>query len=264
MFQVFDEVRAYINDVLVITKENYDNHLVSLERVLQRLAEAGLKVNADKSFFRRTEIEYLGFWVSKQGIQPLSKKVQAIKEMVAPKKIKDVRRFVGMVNYYRDMWHKRAHTLTPLTKICSTKSKFTWTATEQKAFEDMKRIVGRDVLLSYPDFSKEFIIHTDASKYQLGAVISQGGKPIAFYFQKLNKSQCNYMTTEKELLSIVETLKEFHTILLGQHIKVYTDHKNRTYTNFNTERVPRWCLLLDEFVPEIIYIKSSENNVKIH
>ena len=153
--------------MLVITKENYENHLVSLERVLQRLAEAGLKVNADKSFFGRTEIEYLEFWVSKEGIQSLTKKVQAIKEMTAPKKIKEVRQFIGMVNYYQDMWHKRAHTLTPLTKICSTKSKFIWTATEQKAFEDMKKIVGRDVLLSYPDFTKEFIIHTDASKYQL-------------------------------------------------------------------------------------------------
>ena len=100
LFQGFDEVRAYIDDVLVITKENYDNHLVALERVLQRLAEAGLKVNADKSFFCRTEIEYLGFWVSKQGIQPLTKKVQAIREMIAPRKIKDVRKFVEMVNQY--------------------------------------------------------------------------------------------------------------------------------------------------------------------
>ena len=71
----------------------------------------------------------------------------------------------------------------------------------------MKKIVGRDVLLSYPDFSKEFTICTDASKYQLGAVISQEDKTIAFYFQKLNQAQQNYTTTEKELLSIVETLK---------------------------------------------------------
>ena len=78
LFQGFDEVQAYIDDVLVITKENYDNNLVSLERVLQRLAEAGLKVNADKSFFGRTEIEYLGFWVSKKGIQPLTKRYKPL------------------------------------------------------------------------------------------------------------------------------------------------------------------------------------------
>ena len=73
LFQGFDKVRAYIDDVLVVTKKNYDNHLVALERVLQRLAEAGLKVNADKSFFGRTEIEYLDFWVFKEGIQPLKR-----------------------------------------------------------------------------------------------------------------------------------------------------------------------------------------------
>ena len=181
--------------------------------------------------------------------------------MTSPKKTKDVRRFVGMVNYYRDMWHRRAHTLTPLTKLCSTKLKFNWTQTEQKAFEDMKKIVGRDVLLSYPDFSKEFVIHTDASKFQLGAVISQGSKPIAFYLRKLNQAQQNYTMTEKELPSIVETLKEFRTILLGQRIKVYTDHKNLTYTNFTTERVLRWRLLIEEFGPKIIYVKGSKNDV---
>ena len=80
LFQGFDEFRAYINNVLVITKEIYDNHLVALEKALQRLAEAGLKVNADKSFFGRTKIEYLGFWVSKQGIQPLTKKYKPLKK----------------------------------------------------------------------------------------------------------------------------------------------------------------------------------------
>ena len=112
---------------------------MALEKVLQRLAEAGLKVNGKKSFFGRTEIEYLGFWVSKQSIRPLTKKVEAIQEMTALRTTKQVRRFVGLVNYYRDMWHKRAHTLALLTKLCSKKCKFNWTEIEQKAFEDMKK-----------------------------------------------------------------------------------------------------------------------------
>ena len=75
----------------------------------------------------------------------------------------------------------------------------------------------------------------DTSKFQLGAVISQGDKPIAFYSRILNSAKVNYTTTERELLSIVETLKEFRNILLGQLIKVYTDHKNLTYQTFNKE-----------------------------
>jgi hypothetical protein len=89
----------------------------------------------------------------------------------------------------------------------------------------MKQIISKETLLSYPDFNKPFIIHTDASHTQLGAVISQNDKPIAFYSRKLKPEQTRYSTTERELLSIVETLKEFRNILLGQQIVVHTDHK---------------------------------------
>ena len=98
--------------------------------------------------------------------------------------------------------------------------------------------------MAYPDFEQPFVIHTDASHTQLGAVISQHNKPIAFYSRKLNPAQTRYTTTERELLSIVETLKEFRNILLGQKIVVHTDHKNLTCKNFNTERVMRWRLIL--------------------
>ena len=90
-------------------------------------------------------------------------------------------------------------------------------------------MIWRELLLAHPDFNAPFEIHTDASKLQLGAVISQKGKPIAFYSRKINSDQQNYTTTEKKLLSMVATLKEFRNILLGQQITVYTDHKNLTY-----------------------------------
>jgi len=90
-------------------------------------------------------------------------------------------------------------------------------------------------------------------------VISQNNQPITFYSRKLNPVQVNYTTTKRELLSVVETLKEFRNILLGQEkLKVYTDHKNITYKTFNTEQVMHWRLILEEFGPEIIYIQ--ENN----
>ena len=113
--------------------------------------------------------------------------------------------------------------------------------------------------MGYPNFNEIFDIHTDASKTQLGAVISQNGKPIAFYSRKLNPAQTRYTTTERELLAIVETLKEFKNILIGQRIRVYTDHKNLTYANFNTDRVMRWRLILEEFGPTLIYVKGTNN-----
>ena len=100
----------------------------------------------------------------------------------------------------------------------------------------MKNIIAQETLLAYPDFNKPFEIHTDASHTQLGSVVSQDNKPIAFYSRKLNPAQTRYTTTERELLSIVETLKEFRNILLGQQIVVYTDHQNLTCKTFNTEK----------------------------
>ena len=155
----------------------------------------------------------------------------------------------------------RSDILTPLSSMTSKQAKWELTPACQKTFDDIKKVVSRETLLSYPDFNEPFEIHTDASKLQLGAVISQKGKPVAFYSRKLNSAQVNYTTTERELLSIVETLKEFRNILLGQHIKVYTDHKNLTYKQFNTERVMRWRLILEEYGPELIYIQGKKNVV---
>ena len=90
----------------------------------------------------------------------------------------------------------------------------------------MKKVMAKETILNYLDFNKFFDIHTDASDWQLGAVISQEGKPLAFYPRKLSSAQRNYTTTKQELLSIVETFKEFRNIFLIQKIKIYTDHKN--------------------------------------
>ena len=107
------------------------------------------------------------------------------------------------------MWIKRSHVLAPLAGLTSTNSKWQWGPKQDAAFNMAKKIIAREVMLAYPDFNKPFVIHTDASHYQLGAVISQDGKPIAFYSRKLNPAQTRYTTTERELLSIVETLKEY-------------------------------------------------------
>ena len=103
----------------------------------------------------------------------------------------------------------------PINCLNSQNVKYDWKDEHQTFFDAIKRVIGREVLLACPNFNAPFEIHTDVSKLQLGAVISQKGKPIAFYSIKKNSAQHNYTTTEKELLSIVETLKEFRNILLG-------------------------------------------------
>ena len=123
--------------------------------------------------------------------------------------------------------------------------------------------MARDVLLAYPNYSEIFEIYTDASTYQLGAVITQNGKPIAFFSRKLSTTQQKYSVTELELLSIVECLKEFRGMLWGQRLKVYTDHKNliQKALGMTSDRVYRWRLLLEEYGPKIVHIEGKKNVV---
>jgi hypothetical protein len=108
--------------------------------------------------------------------------------------------------------------------------KLQWNQELEDAFIELKQMVSKETLLNYPDWSKPFDIHTDASDKQLGAVISQNNKPIAFFSRRLSKAQRNYTTTEKEqLLSIVECVKQFRGILFSYTINVFSDHKNLVY-----------------------------------
>ena len=105
--------------------------------------------------------------------------------------------------------------------------------------------MARDNLLTYPYFNEFFNIHTSASAFQLGAVISQKGKPITFYSIKLTGDPKKYTVTEREILSTVETLKEFRTILLSNKLRIYTYHKNLTCKSFNTNMLLRWRLIIE-------------------
>ena len=120
--------------------------------------------------------------------------------------------------------------------------------------------MARKILLTYPDFSKTFHLYTDASEYQLGAVLVQD-LPIAFYSRKLNSAQKNYTTMEKELLSIIESLENFRNILIGFKVVIHSDHKNLSFNSFRSERVRRWRLLLEEYNYTFVYTPGKNNFV---
>ena len=119
LFRELEYVRGYIDDLLITTNGTYQDHLEKLSTVLAKLQKAGLKVNAVKSNFCQPEVEYLGFLITRRGIKPQPKKVEAIHNMAPPKNRKNVRRFLGIVNYYRDMCRKTSEILAPLTRLTS-------------------------------------------------------------------------------------------------------------------------------------------------
>ena len=126
-----------------------------------------------------------------------------------------------------------------------------WNDTHQAAFDSIKKCLARETILAYPNYGEIFDIYTDASTRQLGAVITQNGKPIDFFSRKLNSAQQKDYVTELELLSIVETLKEFKGMLWGQRLRVFTDHKNLVQSDlgYTCNRVYRWSLILEEYIP---------------
>ena len=160
------------------------------------------------------------------------------------------------------MFRKRSDLLAPLTAQAGNKKSINWTPECQQAFEKIKAVLAKDAFLKYPDHNQEFKIYADASDTQLGAAIFQSGQPVAYFSRKLSPSQKNYTVGEKELLSIVECMKEYRTMLFGAPaIHVYTDHKNNTFHKFNTQRVMRWRLFIEEFNPTFHYIAGSENQM---
>jgi hypothetical protein len=155
-----------------------------------------------------------------------------------------------------------------LTSLTSSKVKFESHSSHQQAFDKIKKVIGTEVLLCYPDFNKPVLFHlyTDASDHPLGAVIIQDKKPIAFYSRNLNTAQKQYTTTERvrELLSAMEICKEYKNILLGYPIIVFTDHKNDTFNGLKaSDRVllTCWLLLLEEYgvTFEYLLVKTQKN-----
>ncbi len=202
--------------------------------------------------------------------------MQAILTIKPPTGVKQLRHFLGMVQYYCDLWARWSNMLAPLTSLVgecgqtkSTKAKGTkkvpWHFDEvhQRAFNHVKATIAKDVVLAYPDYSKVFKIYTDASSKQLGAVITQDKRPIAFFSWKLSDTQRKYSITKIELLAIVETLKEFKGMLWGQQIKVFTDHANlmKDALGLTSDQVYQRRLLLESYGPKIIYIKGIHNTM---
>ena len=136
-----------------------------------RLQKSGLKVNASKSCFGTHKFDYLGYHVTRDGVMPIPNKVKEIQSLAVPKTCKQLRQFIGMINFYRDMWQNCSELLAPLTALTSKNVKYDWKDEHQRCFEAIKHVIGREVLLGYPDFNAPFEMHTDASKLKLSAVI---------------------------------------------------------------------------------------------
>ena len=215
-------VECFIDDVAMFTPRTsttpWTDHLTLLNDVLSCLQAHGYQINPNKCSWAVKEAEFLGHWLTPAGIKPLKKKIEGIMALDEPKTLKQLRGFIGMVNFYRHFWKNRAHLMAPLTSLTKIDKKLfksAWTEQHSKCFHEIKNMIAEDVLLTYPDPNKPCLIQTDASDLQLGAVIYQDSKPLAFFSCKLNGAQQRYPASDKEALCIQEVLQEYRDILHG-------------------------------------------------
>jgi len=256
---------VYLDDI-VIYGSSLQEHNKRLTEALQRLRKHNLKLQVEKCEFLRKEVTYLGHIISEDGISPDPAKLSAVKNFPTSKKVKDVQSFIRLAGYYRKFIKNFSKIAKPLTMLTKKDNKFNWNTEQQNAFDSLKEKLTSAPVLSYPDFTRQFLITTDASDYAIGAILSQGpvdqDRPIAYASRILNKAEQNYNTTEKELLAIVWAVKHFRPYVYGTKFLIITDHKPLIWLfsiNDPGLRLIRWRLKLEEYDYEIIHRAGKGN-----
>src|SRR5256886_9126577 len=169
---LWDFVVVYLDDLNVYSR-SFDEHLSHLRDVFDRLRQAGLKLNPEKCKFVTSELVFLGHVIDSQGIRTDPEKIEKVKKFPIPKTITQLRSFLGLASYYRKFIRDFSRIAGPLNKLLKKNVNFQWTLQQQQAFDYLKDRLITSPILIYPDWTKEFILFTDASTFALGAILSQ-------------------------------------------------------------------------------------------
>ncbi len=226
--------------------------------MLDCLRAANLKLKPSKCCFAQQEVTFLGHVVSAAGLKPDLKNIEKVRDWPAPKNPTEVRAFLGLCSYYQCFiyqFSKMSESLHVLTQKGKT---FVWTEAEQRAFECLQHALCNTPILSYPDFTCEFLLFTDASSISIGCVLSQTNAEnmenvIAYSSHKLTKTETHWPTYDRELWAIIWAIRHFRQYLTGISFRIITDHKpllslrKMAVDCDPTGRRARWALEIDPY-----------------
>ena len=265
ILQGLPNVICYIDDILV-SSSTREEHLSTLEKVLQRLSKEGITVKYEKCVFLADSVEYLGHVVDGNGLHTSQNKRQAIIDAPAPENVQQLRSLLGLINYYGKFIPNLSSILHPLNNLLKVSSKWHWSPACTEALAKVKKVLGSCQVLVHYDSSLPVTLASDASPYGLGAVISHmypngEERPIAYASRTLTSSEVNYSQLEKEALSIIFALKKFHSYVYGRHFSLITDHKPlvaifnpaKAIPQMTAARLRRWTLILSAYSYDISY-----------
>lgn len=270
-----DFIYCYIDDVL-IASDDVIQHKQHLAKVFERFTEYGISINLSKCCFGQKQLEFLGYEVSTEGIRPLEDKVKAIKDFPKPQTVAELRRFLGMVNFYRSHLPNAASYQSELNKYLhgsrkNDKTKIEWTETSDNAFEQCKESLQSACTLFHPLSDAPLALMTDASDTCVGAVLQQyvcnTWKPLGYFSKALSAVQRKYSAYDRELLAIYMSIKHFRNLHEGRLLTIFTDHKPLVYafkklgTDKETPRRTRHLMFISEFTTDIRYIEGQQNKI---
>lgn len=261
---------AYLDDV-VIHSSTWSEHLASLKMAFQRLESASLTLNLAKCEFGKATVTYLGKQVGRGQVRAITGKVEAIIAFPAPSTRRQLRRFLGMVGYYRTFCKNFSTVVAPLTSLLSPKVPFRWSKDCNSAFESAKMLLCNAPVLAAPDFDKPFKLEIDASTVGAGGVLLQEDgdgvdRPVSFFSRKFSECQSRYSTIEQETLALLLAL-QFFEVYVGSSalpVVVFTDHNPLVFLKqmYNqNRRLMRWALIVQGYNLQVCYVKGTNNVV---
>ncbi|TQD70994.1 hypothetical protein C1H46_043477 [Malus baccata] len=253
-------ILVFFDDILIYST-SWELHLQHVSLALSVLQLHHLFVKLSKCAFGKQQIEYLGHIVSRNGVAADPSKLNAIADWPLPTSVKALRGFLGLTGYYRKFIPQFGRISAPLTQL-TKKDGFKWSPAATAAFQELKNAMLSPQVLALPDFSKPFVIESDASGVGIGAVLQQGGRPIAFTSQVLGPKNQALSAYEREMLAVVHAVKKWQSYLLGSHFIIQTDHHSLKYFLQNRANSPfqqKWVSKLLGFDYEIQYRKGSDN-----
>lgn len=260
-----EQCLVYMDDVIVYST-SLEDHLERLRNVFDRLRQSNLKIQPDKCEFLRKEVAYLGHLITEDGVKPNPAKIEAIQRFPQPRNPKEIKQFLGLTGYYRRFVKDYSKIIKPLTYLLKKDVEYKFDESCIEAFHKCKKFLTEAPILQYPKFDEEFVLTTDASAFAIGSVLSQGpigqDLPIAYASRTLNPAETRYSVIERELLSIIWSVKHFRPYLYGRRFQLLTDHKPLVWM-FSIKdpgsRLARWRLQLEEYDYRIVYKPGKAN-----